>query len=906
MIPLRLKIRNFLSYGAHTQTIDFAPYHLICLSGKNGHGKSALLDALTWTLWGQARKIQGTAKSDESLLRLGQTDMLVSLDFICNKKEYRVCREFVAQQKKTSTELSFGYLHENIFTSLTEKTLRATQQKIIDTIGLDYDAFINSVFLRQGQSNEFSQKSAKERKDILASILGINHFEALRTQAQEKIRNALTECKAIGQQHDYLKQELATLESASLNLQTITAQLAEVEEQEKKSISLVHATTLQKNNLQKKEQEAHLVLFQSTQQQEFCSKKQDLVQKIVQEWRTVRRQHKQTLNNSYQEDKRKNEAELAQYEQARMTYLQLKEQLLIEQEAFNALKNKLHNEYTHTLHTYKNSQQLAHMSVDNLTKKLDELQKNNLQLSASFETLTTTAENLLHEQQKAELIEHKRVHHEPVFERKKNFYHRFAAQGNQLQKELDQLMQKKNLQTVAHKPTQLACPLCEQQLSAEHAHSLHARFERHMHVLVHRINRLKKILPELKQTLVSDHATLEQYKKNHLDLNNIINKKTSINEELTTLATQINTTDSACSQLMADLATAQKNLLACTELYATHELLQHSYQANIPEYKVALNACDLLAEQLKITNYDAQKHETVLQRHKFYAELDRQAHTLLQEISLQDQRKKNIHVLCLEIKGHGSNITMLNNQLMLYQNIPVEMAALENTLAECAEEQKNVAQLKSIYLQQKGACEQQTALLETRTTELSLCAAELAKQQQLSDDYQEISTALGKNGIQALLIENALPEIEFEANQLLSKLTDNQSHIIIESLRDLKSGTTKETLDIKISDTVGIRPYELFSGGEAFRIDFALRIAISKLLARRSGTSLQILIIDEGFGSQDEEGLSHIMEALYKIQDEFAKIIIVSHLPTMKDQFPTHFVVSKSSTGSSINVVEQG
>ena len=50
-----------------------------------------------------------------------------------------------------------------------------------------------------------------------------------------------------------------------------------------------------------------------------------------------------------------------------------------------------------------------------------------------------------------------------------------------------------------------------------------------------------------------------------------------------------------------------------------------------------------------------------------------------------------------------------------------------------------------------------------------------------------------------------------------------------------------------------------FSGGEAFRVDFALRIAISSLLARRAGTSLQTLIVDEGFGSQDAEGLQLIM-----------------------------------------------
>ena len=105
---------------------------------------------------------------------------------------------------------------------------------------------------------------------------------------------------------------------------------------------------------------------------------------------------------------------------------------------------------------------------------------------------------------------------------------------------------------------------------------------------------------------------------------------------------------------------------------------------------------------------------------------------------------------------------------------------------------------------------------------------------------------------------------------------------------------------------MGIRPYELFSGGEAFRIDFALRIAISKLLARRAGTTLQTLIIDEGFGSQDEDGLAHIMDAIHCIQDDFSKVIIVSHLASMKNQFPVHFMVQKQATGSTVAIVELG
>src|ERR1700733_1268729 len=73
VIPLNLQIKNFLSYGSELQTINFEPYNLICLSGKNGHGKSALLDAMAWAIWGQARKVLGAAKADQGLLRLGQT-----------------------------------------------------------------------------------------------------------------------------------------------------------------------------------------------------------------------------------------------------------------------------------------------------------------------------------------------------------------------------------------------------------------------------------------------------------------------------------------------------------------------------------------------------------------------------------------------------------------------------------------------------------------------------------------------------------------------------------------------------------------------------------------------------------------------------------------------------------------
>jgi len=124
----------------------------------------------------------------------------------------------------------------------------------------------------------------------------------------------------------------------------------------------------------------------------------------------------------------------------------------------------------------------------------------------------------------------------------------------------------------------------------------------------------------------------------------------------------------------------------------------------------------------------------------------------------------------------------------------------------------------------------------------------------------------------------------------------------METQRETKKGGMVETLDIKISDELGTRSYEMYSGGEAFRINFALRIALSKLLARRAGAPLPTLFIDEGFGTQDSSGLGKLVEAIHSIQDDFKKIIVITHLEELKDAFPVRIEVTKTGEGSTISL----
>ena len=169
--------------------------------------------------------------------------------------------------------------------------------------------------------------------------------------------------------------------------------------------------------------------------------------------------------------------------------------------------------------------------------------------------------------------------------------------------------------------------------------------------------------------------------------------------------------------------------------------------------------------------------------------------------------------------------------------------------------------------------------------------------------YRELQVAFGKKGVQALLIESAIPEIEDEANNLLNRMTDGRMNVRFETQREAKSSdSTIETLDIRISDEIGTRDYELFSGGETFRINFAIRVAISKVLARRAGARLQTLVIDEGFGTQDVQGRERLVEAINAIQNDFEKIVVITHIDELKDAFPVRVDVWKTADGSQVAI----
>ena len=148
MIPIKIKMQGFLSYKESVE-LDFTTFELACITGGNGSGKSSILDAMTWALFGRARK------HDESIINLESDTAQVILTFEYEGNLYRVIR---TNPRGKTTALEF-HINENgaagntgAWKPLTESSLRETDQKIVDTLRLDYETFINAAFFLQGPS----------------------------------------------------------------------------------------------------------------------------------------------------------------------------------------------------------------------------------------------------------------------------------------------------------------------------------------------------------------------------------------------------------------------------------------------------------------------------------------------------------------------------------------------------------------------------------------------------------------------------------------------------------------------------------------------------------------------------------------------------------------------------------
>jgi exonuclease SbcC len=328
------------------------------------------------------------------------------------------------------------------------------------------------------------------------------------------------------------------------------------------------------------------------------------------------------------------------------------------------------------------------------------------------------------------------------------------------------------------------------------------------------------------------------------------------------------------------------------------------------ELKVELIEID---RQISELGYDRSYHQQVTTNLRQAQSIQLQYQEVQQAKQTQPQTLDRIQLL---ETNYSQNLEHQQQAKLEIDRISAEISKIPDT-----DDRIRASELQLAHRRQQldtnlsilGRLEQQLTQLEQIKSQLQSQEQQLATYKQQQKIHDELGKAFGKNGIQALAIENILPQLEAESNQILSKLSNNQFHVQFITQRATKASRTKkaniknakfiDTLDIIIGDANGSRSYETYSGGEAFRIDFSIRLALAKLLSQRAGTPLQMLIVDEGFGTQDREGCDRLIAAINAISADFACILTVTHMPQFREAFQTRIEVRKTNQGSQLQVI---
>ncbi len=428
------------------------------------------------------------------------------------------------------------------------------------------------------------------------------------------------------------------------------------------------------------------------------------------------------------------------------------------------------------------------------------------------------------------------------------------------------------------------CPLCGQSLSPEHRQATLEQLNAEGRQLGDRWRANKMAMEELAFQVVDYELKITNYASAENDRLNASNTVSQLAERLESFRKQSGDWEQ----------NGAKRLLEVTK-----RLEKENFAAD------ARKKLAVVDKELAALGYDAAAHDAARRA-------EAQARPAEAEYRSLESARAALKPLDDEITNLGTTIrdqqSMVNLQGKEYDEAATTLAVIESQAPdlEAAEQSLSDLQERENQLNQEvGAARQKVSVLDDLRRRKKSLEAERADLGLQVGHYKTLERAFGKDGVPALLIEQALPEIEMKANGILGRLSGDTMRLHFETqakYKDEKRKELRETLEIQVSDGAGQRDYEMYSGGEAFRVNFAIRLALSEVLAQRKGARLQMLVIDEGFGSQDALGRQRLIQAINAVKDDFAKILVITHLEELKDAFPTRIEVEKSDTGSTVRV----
>lgn len=994
MIPHYLSLTNFLSYR-QTAELDLHGVHLACISGLNGAGKSSILDAITWSLFGKSR-----TGDDNVVNRIAAGNgkaAEVSFVFELEGAVYRVTRR-KALNKTTQLELHVRGDDPTRWRALTEASVRETQRAIERLLRMEYEIFTNASFLLQGKADEFTTKTPNRRKEILAEILGVSRWDGYKTLAADRRKAAEADDKLLERRLDDIEAELSQEAARRLELELAAAREAAVSTQ----LAVQDALVMELRHNRALVEQQRQALAQTKTDLERTRAERERLERNADQRRVELESHRALLEHAadiraaYADYQAVAGAVAGWQERADQANELERERHPLEMTIANARAQLEQRLQTLTMQEAEASAAAAEREVlaadlderrarlDEVTRQVADLEQRAADRQRTYDRLQSLRyeRSLLKQERdqlaaRAEEAELRRKEREMVAASqaatRAGLESALASLGelDEQQRALEALRIEfaglgVELQAMKAEGKELAgrierfeaqpggdCPACGQPLTEEHRETMlqewriqrDAMRSRYGDALVRQRTLTEKETaltsalhrrPQLEKARDSQQATLAHYTAQLTMIDGVLSAwesdgqhqrlaeleaQLAAGDEITALEAEVERLRPVAEDarqknrelqlLMADirgLETRCEQLDRATSEWATTgRAAMEAARRDLEEERYASDARSALAAvdaRLAMVGYDGAAHADARRR----LEEQRAAPEAYQMLQQAEAAIKPLADGLGELERAAEGASVREGELLArHEELTATLGALQAGVADLRDAEAELARLReeqaaairagSAARQRVEVLAEQRRLRKELQQEKQTLAGRIALLRQLEE-------ACGRNGVQALLIETALPEIQDHANDLLARLSGGEMTIRFDTQRDRKSdGGQIETLDIKIADNSGERPYENYSGGEKFRVNFAIRLALSQVLARRAGARLRMLVIDEGFGSQDPEGRQRLVEAINEVQAEFDCILVITHIDELRDKFPARIEVEKTASGSQLQLV---
>jgi DNA repair exonuclease SbcCD ATPase subunit len=233
-----------------------------------------------------------------------------------------------------------------------------------------------------------------------------------------------------------------------------------------------------------------------------------------------------------------------------------------------------------------------------------------------------------------------------------------------------------------------------------------------------------------------------------------------------------------------------------------------------------------------------------------------------------------------------------------------DFQSLRLKLGQLRGEKDSVVEDVSEEDKKMGRLTERASLLKEQESKMRSDKNKVAKKMERSALFDKLAKIFGKGGIQTILLDAVIEDLEKSANTILASICNEPVIIVLETQRLGADGTSIiETLDLKVRKDGHLQNFKSLSGGEKFRISLALRVALSDISSRYGGSSLEFLLLDEVNSPLDRFGVETLFVNVIKSLEDKYKILVITHDESLKEKFDNVVNITKINGESELEFI---